>query len=128
MKRWNVVCAIGVSALGMACNADEITHWSGVVRQAIRVNGGAPCPIARAAAMTHIAMYEAYNSIDRRFTPYIGYVDAAPGASAEAAIAQACHDVLVNVYPAQAGTFDAELVSRLALIPDGPSETDGIAV
>ncbi|MGE4197905.1 MAG: GC-type dockerin domain-anchored protein, partial [Phycisphaerales bacterium] len=54
--------------------------------------------------------------------------DAAPGASAEAAIAQACHDVLVYVYPAQAGTFDAELVSRLALIPVGPSETDGIAV
>lgn len=128
-KILKVLGTIGVLAVaGSVCNADEVTYWSGVVRQAIRVNGGAPCPIGRGIAMTHIAMYEAHNSIVRTHEPYERFVSASRTASKEAAIAQACHDVLIDVYPAQAAIFDAELAARLALIPDGPAKTAGIAV
>lgn len=129
MKNWKAIGAISVLAVaGSVCQADEVTHWSEVVQQAIRINGGPPCPIARAVAITHISMYEAFNSIDRSHTPYIAYVNAPAGASAEAAIAKACYDALVHVYPAQSATFANELAARLALIPDGPAETNGIAV
>ncbi len=129
MKHIALLSTIGVLAsTGSVCHADEVTHWSGMVQQSIRVNGGPPCPIGRAIAMTHAAMFEAFNSIDRSHTPYIAYVSAPTGASPEAAISAACHAVLVHVYPAQASTFNDELDDRLDLIPDGQAKTDGIAV
>jgi hypothetical protein len=127
MNTFKYIAAICfASILASAANADEITHWSAVVQQAIRVNGGGPCPIGRAVAMTHVAMYEAYNSIKRTHTPYIAHVECPANSNVQAAIAVACHDVLVEVYPAQAPVFDGELAARLALIPPGQPKTDGM--
>jgi hypothetical protein len=67
-------------------------------------------------AMMHIAMFDAANSIERSHTPYHVQVPSNPSASAEAAAAQAAHDVLVTLIPAQAATFDAALASRLDAI------------
>lgn len=35
---------------------DQIINWNNVYLQAIRVNGGAPGPIARTGAIMHVAM------------------------------------------------------------------------
>lgn len=128
-KRWafgGAVLAM-VSAGGVA-SGDEITHWVDVLNQAIRVHGGAPCPIGRAIAMTTTAMYDAVNSIDRGHRPYLGFFDVPFDASKEAAAAQAARDTLVHLYPAQQAFFDAELASRLALIPNSPAKTAGMSV
>ena len=68
--------------------------------------------------MMHLAMFDAVNSIDRSYTPYLTDVPAASrNASVKAAAAQAAHDVLANLYPNQQSIFAAELENSLNGIP-----------
>jgi hypothetical protein len=73
-------------------------------------------------AMVQVAVFEALNSIDRRYTPYLGYVNAAPGASPDAAVAQAAHDVLSALFPTQRDTYAAALAADLARLPADAAE------
>ncbi len=75
--------------------------------------------IPRTLAILHIAMFDAINSIERVYTPYRLDVHASTGASAEAAAAQAGHDVLSTLFPAQQTTYDAALAAQLNGIPPG---------
>lgn len=68
-------------------------------------------------AMLHIAMFDAVNSIEGDYQRYHVHIRAAPTASAEAAAAQAAHDVLVALIPEAQASFDAALAKRLADIP-----------
>ena len=77
--------------------------------------------------MLHVAMFDAVNSIEDRYDPYHVRVQASHGASAEAAAAQAGHDVLAFLIPGSVATYDAALAARLATIPPGQAER-GIAI
>jgi hypothetical protein len=113
-----------------AAHADVVTDWNGAWLQAIRATGGPPCPIARAGAILHVAMYDAVNSIDRSHEPYLTFEDAPSGASREAAAAMAAHRVLSELYPDPElrELFDAQLATHLDAIPDGPAEEAGKAL
>jgi hypothetical protein len=86
-----------------------------------------PVAAARAFAIVHAAIYDAVNSIDQSYTPYLGFVRAPRGASTKAAVAQAGHDTLVALFPQQQAAFDAALAQDLASIPQGRARL-GIAV
>src|SRR5262245_16845184 len=83
--------------------ADPVLAWNGVALDALKNDSllGAdtkqpgPTFTSRALAMVQIAVYDAVNSIDRSYDPYLIQVDAAAGASITAAVAQAAHDTLV---------------------------------
>ncbi len=79
-------------------------------------------------AMTHTAIYDAVNSIDDTHFPYHVNLNVPSTTSREAAAAQAAHDVLVNVFPAQQATLATALNNSLSGIPAGPAKTDGIAL
>ena len=70
-------------------------------------------------SILHIAIFDAVNAIERAYSPYRVRLRGLHGASPEAAAAQAGHDVLTALYPAQRGTFDALLESQLAGLPRG---------
>ena len=73
----------------------------------------------RSLPMMHIAMFEAINSIEEAYTPYLGEVKSSRGASADAAAATAARDVLAALYPAQVAAFDTLLSTQLAGMPRG---------
>jgi hypothetical protein len=73
----------------------------------------------RALPMMHIAMFDAINSIEERYTPYLVRVKRSHGASTEAAAAAAARDVLTALYPTQQAVFDNLLASQLAGLPRG---------
>jgi len=100
--------------------------WNNVLLDTIRATGGPPCPIARAAAMVHVAIYDAVNSIERAHEPFMASFPASPDTSREAAAAAAAHRVLASLFSTRAAIFDAALASSLATVPDGPPKTDGI--
>ena len=91
-------------------------------------------------AMTHIAIHDALNAIDRRFRPYAYFGTAKRGASGDAAVAAAARGVMVPVLgqltppfgPAciEAGvaSVEADYTAAIAEIPDGRAKTRGIAV
>jgi hypothetical protein len=73
-------------------------------------------------------MFDAVNSIERRYQPYAVTAPAAHGASSEAAAIQAAYRVLARRYPGALAALDAQLATSLAAIPDGPGKTAGRAV
>jgi hypothetical protein len=56
--------------------------------------------------MMHIAIHDALNAIHRRFHPYVLDIYGPSGASAEAAVATAAHDVLVPALKQLVPVFD----------------------
>jgi hypothetical protein len=101
----------------------------------------APNPLheSRLYAMTHVAIHDALNAIDRRSQPYAFTGHAQRGASIDAAVAAAARGVMVPVLRQQTepfkGCIDAAVASVeadygavLAAIPDGSAKTRGLAV
>ncbi len=100
---------------------DAITYWNAVAQEANRVThttgdpreAGArgPAGSSRAFAIVHLAMHDAYFSINpsANFGTYLAGLQAPPaGASADAAVAAAAHATLSALYPAQKAYFDAQ--------------------
>src|SRR3954470_2932183 len=77
-----------------------------------------PCRASRAMAIVHIAMFDAVNAIDRRYTSYTGLPDARGDISMDAAIGMAAHQTLVALYPSQARSLNAVLADDLSAIKD----------
>ena len=92
-----------------------VLQWNRVLQETIRTPGQQLATIfpVRSFAMMHAAMFDAINSIDGSYTPYLTDVPGSKNASEEAAAAQAAHDVLVVLYPTRAAIYDAELSASL---------------
>jgi hypothetical protein len=105
-----------------------VLQWNEITLQAFRAAATPPPIASRALAIVHTAVYDAVNAIDRTHEVYAVDVLAAPSSSREAAVAAAAHGVLLNLFPAQAATFNAALTASLATIPDGAAENLGVAL
>jgi hypothetical protein len=93
------------------------------------VSGQNPFAQARIAATAQLAVFEAVNSITRRYRPYLKErLPVAYPASADAAAASAAHRVLVTYIPAAAGALGSALAASMAAIPDGAAKINGVAV
>jgi hypothetical protein len=107
-----------------AAPENAVLYWSGVAANAIVV-GRAPAASAVLGGMVHGAMYDAVASIDGQLEPFATRVTAPPGASADAAVAQAARDVLVARVPGQAATVQAAYDTFMAPIPAGQAKDGG---
>lgn len=112
----------------LAPAADMVLQWNDVMRDAVRVTGTAATYATRIMAITHAAMYDSINALDRTHEVYLVDALAHPKASREAAVAAAAHRALVNLFPTQVTTFNNKLTASLATIPDGKAEDDGVAL
>src|SRR5919112_5183772 len=94
---------------------DVILQWNRVLMETVLTPGQHPATImpVRSYSMMHAAMFDAVNSIDGTYTPYLTDVPGSPNASLEAAAAQAAHDVLAVLYPTRRAVFDAEVAASL---------------
>jgi hypothetical protein len=79
-------------------------------------------------ALVQAAVYEAVNSITRRYRPYRVRIRTAGHESVVAAAASAAHAVLLARYPEQRAGLDAALAGSLSQVPDGQARDGGVAV
>lgn len=79
----------------------------------------------RTAAMAHVAMHDALNSIRRRYAQY-AYRSDATGADPIVAAAQAGYEVAISQFPGEKTQLELETWLKPAM--DGPAKTRGIAV
>ena len=86
----------------------------------------APFVHTRSVAIVHVAMFDAINAIDRRYTPYRVQVSPAAGTLREVAAAAAAHFTLSRLYPDQAKDFESLYQTSLAAVPDGAPKANGI--
>lgn len=100
-------------------NEDVILQWNRVLGQTLQIPGAQPPTVnpLRSFAMMHLAMFDAVNSVDRSYKPYLTDVRGSRNASIKAAAAHAAHNVLANLYPNQQAMFAAELSNSLNGIP-----------
>lgn len=120
---------------------DAITYWNDVAQEANRVahttprdnerGSRGPAGSSRAFAIVHLAMHDAYFSINTapHGTYLAGLPAAGQGASVDAAIAAAAHGTLSKLYPSQKPAFDlAHLASGLSGAGVADGHTHGLAV
>ena len=120
-----VIAAAALGALPPAVSADVITDWNLITVTASKTAGQNSNLGSRTDAIEAIAVYDAVNSIRQFGTKY--HYFAPNTGSAQAAAAQAAHDVLVNYFPSQQAALNAALTNSLANITDG-SIGNGLAV
>ena len=94
-----------------------VIQWNRIL-QTLFVGTG-PGIHLRVLPMMHIAMFDAINSIEEAYTPYLGQAKSSRGGSTEAAAATAARDVLTALYPDQQAMFDSALATQLAGMPRG---------
>ena len=117
-----VLCTAGSPA---AARADVVLDWNAI---AVTVTTSPdPYGQSRALAITQLAVFEAVNAIVRKYDPYLDTIVAPMGASTDAAAIAAAHAVLKNYYPGFGAALDSVRARDLALIPDGPAKSGGIA-
>jgi len=122
--RW-IVPVIILSGVAPAA-ADVITDWNEKAVAFVTARGMLPPPAERTVASMHAAMFDAVNSIERRYRPYVVQLPAAKDASPEAAAATAAARVLAALHPNAADGFNAMLKDYLAALPAGAAKDDGI--
>src|SRR5688500_17451442 len=86
--------------------ADVVSDWTAKAVAAGYTARAGNSMHSRNMAIVNIAMFEALNSIEPRYTPYRTRLQVEPGTSREAAAAAAAHHALMRLYPEQAKDFD----------------------
>jgi PAP2 superfamily protein len=125
-RHFNVLAAIAVLGTVPPAFADVITDWNDKAVEFSVKRSLLPPPAERVVAMTQVAMFDAVNSIERKYTPYLVQLPADAGTSREAAAAAAAGTVLAGINPQAKDEMTAALASYLAGIPDSPAKTAGI--
>jgi hypothetical protein len=110
--------------------AGIVIEWNRTLLGILRTAGAHPATVhpTRSFAMLHAAVHDAVTAATGERRPYQFDVKATGHASPVAAAAQAAHDTLVALYPAEAGTLDRQLAADLAAVPDRRARTHGVQV
>jgi hypothetical protein len=118
----------------------RVLYWNEAANQAVRndhtpiypgsdrIHAEQPGPTytSRAMAIVQLAVFDAINAIAQRYPSYAGLPRAPSDSSPDAAVAQAAHDAIVALWPAQKARFDDLLAADLASIPAGRAKWNGI--
>ncbi len=121
----------------------RILRWNAITMEATALDHTPPQPgearafreqfgpgrEAKALAIVQIAVFDAVNAATgNRYRSYTGLGAARRPIGLDVAIAQAAHDTLVALWPAQAAGFDARLAEDLAEFGEGDRKARGIAL
>lgn len=128
------VIAVCITAVTLPLHADVVTDWNTVLCNTIQTDGIVNSPnlanpgwSTRTMAMMNGAIYDAFQSVNRTHTPFM-YNALTPGASRDAAAAQAAYELILECYPLRHDVLDPALANTLAQVPDGAAKTAGIAL
>jgi len=122
-----ITAVLAITFCGSA-RADVITEWNQNAQQALLTAKASPAVSTRVLAIVQVAVFDAVNGIERRYTPIHADFDPPAGASRRAAAIQAAYDAFVRFYPSQQATLDAERQASLALIASGEAADDSQSI
>ena len=115
-------------ALPQAARGDVITSWNKyLLEQVIRpdnknppdgqpsspeFSGDKPPAVSRQLAMIHGAMFDAVNTVERRYRPYLAQPTGFASANAEVAAIWAAHDVAAKVFETSTDQIRSRITSK----------------
>jgi hypothetical protein len=130
------IALLGCSTVAKAQDSDEnpnqVLEWNQIFIDTLIATNTANSSSQRLGAIVHTAIFDAYNGIERRYTPVFVHDEAPRGASRRAAVIGAAYTALVSLFPSQKPTLDAVYQDSLAALSDdrgdgGKSHDRGIA-
>lgn len=139
MKRLFISYSTVVLAASTAW-ADVVTEWNALMRQtfAAEASSAAPPINSRTMGMLGGAMFDAVNSVNRNYQPYLNYFNpttAGIGVDMNAAAATAAYNVMTSIYTDRYGAGNPYLSNfsnlynnQMAAIASGDSRTRGTEV
>src|SRR6516165_8384966 len=117
-----LMVATGIVAATAPAFPNVITDWDEKAIVAVTpmgsLGGTNPYLAQRMMAMVHAAMFDAVNSIERRYRPYLVELAADPATSKEAAAAAAAAALLSTINEKTATEVKTALATYLTSIPD----------
>ena len=99
-----------------SCRADTVTDWDTKATAA----ASAAALGEREVTIVDLAMFDAVNSIERRYQPYLEQLPTTEPTSADAAAASAAATALAGLHPETAASFKAALAEYLAHLNAAP--------
>jgi len=111
---------------------DQVLEWNQIFIDTLIATNTPNSSSQRLGAIVHTAIFDAYNGIERRYTPIFVDEEAPSGASRRAAVISAAHTALVGLFPGRQPELDASYAASLAALSDdgedgGQSRARGIA-
>ena len=118
-----LIVMLGLAGIGRNASADpprvsEALEWNQTFVDMLITTNAVNAASPRLGAIVHTAMFDAYNGIERRYTPIFVHDQAPHGASRRAAIVAAAHTALVGLFPSQQADLDARYEASLAALGD----------
>lgn len=105
-------------------SGNTVTRWNAIALEVLPVDPGLVMD-SRALAIFHAAIHDAVNGVKPRYQPYTAQLSA-PGASVDAAVAAAAHDVLAALSPSMAVKVEIAYAAALLAVPEGNAKQSGI--
>jgi hypothetical protein len=127
-RRLPGVALLALALTGAAARADIVTDWNALAFDTFEAANVAGNPQVRALAIVHVAMSDAVNTVQNRYTHHALKIPIDAAASADAAALAAARSVLVAVAPTQQARVDAAYAAALGALPDGAAKSAGIAI
>jgi len=121
-----VVPLLILMGLTRPVSADVITDWNEKAVALVMKHRMLPPQAERVIACVHVAMFDAVNSIERRYQPYRVSLSAGKDTSEEAAAAVAAGTVLASLFPRDAEELNSAMGAYLAAIPQSNGKSDGV--
>ncbi|HEV7914686.1 MAG TPA: vanadium-dependent haloperoxidase [Albitalea sp.] len=117
-----------IAAAAGPAQADVVSDWNAASFEVMNAANVTGAPGARALAIMHVAMADAVNAVQNRYTRYAYKGALQPSASAEVAAASAARSALLALFPAQRTRIDAAYAATTAGVADGPAKDAGVKV
>jgi hypothetical protein len=96
--------------------ASEVLDWNQIFIDTLIATNTANSSSQRLGAIVHTAIFDAYNGIERRYTPLFVDSKAPNGASRRAAVIAAAYTALIGLFPSRQPTLDASYAASLAAL------------
>jgi hypothetical protein len=98
--------------------ANQVLEWNQIFVDTLIATNTPNSSSQRLGAIVHTAIFDAYNGIDRRYTPVFVDQGAPRGASRRAAVIAAAHTALVGLFPTQQSALDPKYAASLEALSD----------
>lgn len=97
---------------------DQVLEWNQIFIDTLIATNTPNASSQRLGAIVHAAIFDAYNGIERRYTPIYVTAEAPRGASRRAAVVAAAYTSLVGLFPARATQLGESYLASLDAITD----------
>src|SRR4051812_34223267 len=120
-----VVLSSSAAAFASAEQPDQVLEWNQIFIDTLIATNTANSSSQRLGAIVHTAIFDAYNGIERRYTPIFvhsldgdGQTLVPRGASRRAAVIAAAYTALAGLFPARVQALSDSYAASLAALSD----------